>query len=174
MRTSKRLGALKLLTELVGGVTPDNGYDFNLLGCVFRGRVEFGADAPQDYVAILEDVRPDFAGRTVGENREMQQSDWVILLKGETIAEDDHPADRAHEMLAAVQHRLSLINAETPGRQPLDKKFHRLGGTIASATIHPGTAGVPREGSAGRAVFFLPIVLRTTFSAAEPFVKTTP
>jgi hypothetical protein len=56
---SRQLDILRALTAHLEGINPENGYDYDMRGRVFRGRAEFGDDTPLPHLSILEAPRPD-------------------------------------------------------------------------------------------------------------------
>lgn len=171
MTDSKQLDILKRLTKLIEGVEPGNSYGpdqpftHNLVGSVFRGRVNFGDDVRRPWVSILEDPRPDSGGIWAGENTSSTTRQWTIMIKGEIEADDVHPADPGHALMADVQRRLSLMTLQQNHGAPVDPEHYNLGGKIVGARIMPGVVGIPKEGTSGMVNFFLPVVLSTSFSA---------
>jgi hypothetical protein len=75
MPTSRQLDLLIRLTTHFEGITPTNGYGFDLTGKVFRGRLVFGADDPDPVVSIVEHLSADISVDVAGENRISRDQD---------------------------------------------------------------------------------------------------
>lgn len=109
--TPYRLRVLQKLTKHLEGITPLEGYEFNLQGAVFRGRAVFGDDAPKTMLSILENPRPDY-GMFVGDDQGRAEG-WVLLIQGTTeLLDAEHPLDRLYYMAADVENRLAGIVAQ--------------------------------------------------------------
>jgi hypothetical protein len=74
MPVSRQLDLLVRLTNHFEGITPANGYDFDMTGKVFRGRLVFGADDPDPVISIVEHLSADVTVDVAGENRHNDRS----------------------------------------------------------------------------------------------------
>lgn len=157
MADSYRLTALKLLTAHLQGITPANGYTYDLSASVFRGRSLFGQGDPVPMVSILESPRSD-QGKFAGQGNEARSEKWSLLIQG--WAEDDieNPTDPAYGLMDAVEDRLMRItkvsghtgNGLYPGEYLLDR-------SVADMVILPGVVRPPMEQVSSKAFFYLPV-----------------
>lgn len=157
MITSNRLNILKALTSHLQGITPANGYDYDLSSAIKRGRALFGNDDPIPLVSILESPRSDqwvFAGYDDSERKE----NWSLLIQGWVADDIDNPTDPAYLLMAAVEHRLSRITAtsSTNGYEVYPTEY-LLGRTIGNFRVLPGVVRPPMEQVSSKAFFYLPI-----------------
>ena len=175
MPQSKQLDILMRLTTLLEGVTPANGYDYDLSqDNVFRGRRYFGDSDPDVVVSIVEHLQGDITVQSAGWLAEQRLETWILLIQGWLKTSGDHPTDDLYQLKASVEKRLSDCIATSPNTgNPLYPDIYLLGRTVASMTIGPGVVSVP-VGSSGdasaRAFFYLPVGLDLTHSVTEPFL----
>lgn len=166
---TKQLRILKGLTLLLQGVTPANGYEWDLNSRVFRGRSSFGADEPLPFVSILESMRPDPRPDEAGHERLVRQDQWELLVQGWVDDDRDNPTDRLYLLKGAVEKRLSRIVAMDAAGNPAFPEDYRLGGLIAGLRIGPGVvrAATPQVG--GAEAFYLPLLVTYVTNLADPF-----
>jgi len=177
MKEPIALAALKVLTAHLEGIKPTNGYDFDLRGKVFRGRVRFGREEPLPMLSILEAPRPEdgLLLPVAAENNRRSVREWGLLIQGWAVDDPEHPTDPAYYLMAAVEQRLSDLVAVKTSGQPVDPAVYRLGNTaagkprISGATIGPGLVRPPQEGISDTAFFYLPVSLQRTVDPANPY-----
>lgn len=177
MKEPIALAALKVLTAHLEGIKPTNGYDFDLRGKVFRGRVRFGREEPLPMLSILEAPRPEdgLLLPVAAENSRRSVREWGLLIQGWAVDDLDHPTDQAYYLMAAVEQRLSDLVAVRTSGQPVDPVAYLLGRTaagkprISNAVIGPGLVRPPQEGISDTAFFYLPISLQRTVDPANPY-----
>lgn len=154
MPDSKRLAALKALTAyLETEVSVDNGYQHNLAGAVFRGRLRYGADDPDTMVAILEAPDADRNHRTAGmdDGARYSSEQWLLLIQGWTPDDKRNPTDPAYNLMADVKKAIAKLNVD--GLDPatgagVENPNFRLGGLIGNIVLEPGVVRPPDELSA--------------------------
>lgn len=171
MNDSKRLAVLKALTAHLVGITPANGYEFDLTGAVFRGRAVFGADMPLPSLSLLESAKPEIA---VGgsENDLLWSGEWMLLLQGWVLDDVNNPTDPAYQLMASVEQRLSDIIAVKQDRgTPVYPALYRLGGLISGLGIGPGVAR-PADQLSSKAYFYIPLKVCLATDVRNPFVAT--
>lgn len=159
MADSYRLAVLKKLTEHLRGITPANGYDYDLSASVFRGRSLFGEGDPIPMLSILEAPQSD-EGVFAGENKSQRSENWSLLIQG--WAQDDvaNPTDPAYGLMDAVErHLLRLIQVSQINGEPLYPVEYMLGRSVAGVTIPPGVVRPPMEMVSSKAFFYLPVML---------------
>lgn len=170
MTVPTRLAILIALTEHLERITPDNGYDVDLSGAVFRGRSLLGADlGVRPALSILESPRPDIATYT-GEWDSIRRDYWTLLIQG--LAEDDkrNPSDNAYYLCAAVERHLGRIVAVRPETgAPRYPQEHLLGGLITSLEIAPPVVRPPEDRVSMSAFFFLPLRVGVAVETSRPY-----
>lgn len=150
------------MTEHLEGITPDNGYDYDLSGKVFRGRSRFGADEPLPFVSILESLRPDQQPIPAGEGNRRRLDDWELLVQGWVDENREFPTDDLYNLKAAVEKRLAEVSVES-------NEVYRFGGLIDKMRIGPGVvrAATPQVG--GAEAFYLPLLVTYAINLADPY-----
>ena len=174
MHDSKRLATLKALTDLlVTEIRPENGYNHNLDGAVFRGRMWFDEDDPLPMVSILESPNPDRFPRRAGESdgdRVVQRDEWTLLVQGWAQDDKENPTDPAYELMADVKKALALLNKRTSpefGDFGAHPNF-RLGGLIIGLEYEAGTVRPPDEQSS-KAFFWMRVILKFVENVDDPY-----
>lgn len=174
MAESRQLDILKRLSAHLEGITPANGYDWDMAGRVFRGRMFYGDDDPLPMIAILEYLSPDIDLQVAGENRVARQETWIVLVQGFVQQHPQNPTDDAYQLKAAVERRLSETIATKNG-DPAVPAAYMLGlpkDGIVHIAIGPGIVTVPREGpSSAYAFFYLPVGITRAVELTDPFVS---
>lgn len=162
MADSKQLRILKGLTTHLEGITPANGYEFDLTGRVYRGVTRFGADRPLPFVSILESLRPDPQPQEAGAERMTREDGWELLVQGWVDEDQNFPTDLLYQLKASVEKRTAEIVQEASPVYRLDK-------LITSLRIGPGVvrAATPQPG--GAEAFYLPLLVRYVINLADPF-----
>lgn len=152
-----KLTVLKALTAHLEGIVGPEWGDFNLQGCVFRGRARFGDNDPETFLSIIEAPRPDI-GREAGENQASRSFEWPLLLQGWTKNDMLHPTDSSYYLLQEVERRLNMI-IDVKGKSgfPVHKDIYMLGGLITHFSFGPGVVRQPTEGISSTAFLYLPL-----------------
>lgn len=170
---SKRLATLKALTlHLEERISISNGYNHDLRGSVFRGRMWFDDTDPLPMVSIIESPNPDrFPSRAGVEDQidEVDQKEhWIIFIQGWTQDDKRNPTDNAYELMADVKKALALLNLYNPEKnEGLDPNY-LLGGLILSLEFEPGTVRPPDDQS-GKAFFWMRLILEFVENVNDPF-----
>jgi hypothetical protein len=108
---SYRLHVLKKLCDHLSGITPENGYDYDLSCSVYRGRMEFGDNDSVPLLSIIEATTPN-PGQYVGFNAAQSRSlEWPLFIQGWLDNDQDNPGDPAYGLMAAVEKRLGELFA---------------------------------------------------------------
>lgn len=169
MLLSKQLQILQALTAQIETVTPDNGYDFDLTGKVFRGRALFGKETVPPFVSILESTKPGI-GTDADIEKLFRSTAWPLLIQGWASDDKENPLDPAYDLKASVEQRLSRISAADPrGSGPSYPAEYLLGRLIISIRIGPGICRPPADATP-TAFFFLPVTIEYKEDLANPFV----
>lgn len=178
---SKKLKIMKALTEHLQGITPawvdlppemaGEECPYDLSQKVFRGRVEFGDEVREPFLAILEAPRqldPNSAGANLN-----QDEDWTLLIQG--FVEDDkkNPTDPAYTLLAWVQMRMARITTERKdgGRGGLYPLEWRLGNLVANIQYQIPIVRPGKDNVSGNAYFYMPISVGNVTDLTMPFVQ---
>lgn len=177
MPDSRQLDILKRLTTHLRGITPANGYDFDLSTSVFRGRLIFGDSDPNPLVSIVEHLTADVAVSTAEENRVLREETWVLLVQGWILYDVENPTDDAYQLKAAVEHRLGQCIKTNNQGDPAFPDSYLLGlrKGITGMAIGPGVVSVAiRQDASSRAFFYLPVGIGLAIDVSDPFLPTQP
>jgi hypothetical protein len=173
MAISKQLDILLRLTAHLEGITPANGYEFDMTARVFRGRVFYGDDDPLPMIAILELLQADADLQMAGLHDSDHTEDWVLLVQGFIEGTPENPTDLAYQFKAAVEQRLSDCIATNRDGNPAVPEAYMLGlwkKGVESISIGPGLVSPPRETISAYSFFYLPIGIGRTVELTKPFV----
>lgn len=175
MADSKRLRTLKALTDHIASeITPANGYQHDLSGAVFRGRLYHDEDDPLPSVSILDNPDPDRAPRRTGDQDRQDApvafEGWTLLVQG--WADDDkmNPTDTAELLMADVRKGLAKVlqgDEWMTGR--MAHPNFMLGGLIEGMTMEPGVARPPVEGISTRSYFWMRVTLKFVENQNDPY-----
>ena len=166
---TKQFVILKRLTTLLEGVTPANGYDFDLTGKVFRGKLVFGAQEATPFVSIVEFPRPDTAPIEGGAERLKRLEEWELQVQGWTKTTQANPTDELYGLKGAIEHRLARMMAVDNINKPLYPEDYRLGRIIDRARIGPGVVRAATPQTAGTEALYLPLIIHYTANIADPW-----
>ncbi len=175
MTDSIQLDILKRLTTHLQGITPANGYEFDMADAVFRGRLLYGDDAPVPMISIVEHLQGDVTTATAGENGIAHIETWILLVQGWTKNDPENPTDETYQLKAAVEERLSHIILQDNRGNPVYPDEYFLGlygqGVITDLTIGPGIVSPPRQGISEKAFFYLPLGIGLALNISQPFAS---
>lgn len=158
------LTVLKALTSALEEITTANGYQHDLDGKVFRGRLMFAASDPLPLIAINEPPKmPEDIDPPQGSVKRSVKHE--LLIQGFVPDDRENPTDPAYRLLADVQKRL----AEERGR---DGGFNilGLGQRVMSLDIGKGVVRPPEAAVSDTAFFWLPVTLGYAEDLQNPFV----
>lgn len=158
MADTKKLAMLKALTAWLSGITPANGYEFDLSTpkAISRGRTVIGADTPLPSLSILESPKPD-VGQFAGIQGRVFSEDWLLLVQGWVADDKDNPTDPAYALAAAVHKRLYGLIETKPSGNPANPDDYLLGRRASSILIGPFVVRPPESQVSSKAFFFLPL-----------------
>jgi hypothetical protein len=169
-----RLRVQKAMGSLIKGVTPANGYRFDLSDFadeagrprrrVFRGRDDFGSNDPLPMVAILEDPRAMDA-ENGSEGSSATKGRYRLFVQG--FVKDDHenPTDPAHRLAAEVI--CALVEGKRDDRNILGmghKKPCVTEMTIGQPVVRPAD-----NETSSVAFFFVAVTLQLVEDLEDPF-----
>lgn len=161
MADSRRLRILKALTTQLETVATTAGYEYDLAGKVFRGRVSYGEETVKPWVGIFE-LRPEEvirAGETVNKD------EWYVGVQGEVDAHAIHPTDPAHNLMADVKKAIGQVLKDSPTNRNPNYMF---GGLVTDIRMDGGMTFVPKENPAV-AAFALRLTLVTAEDLENPY-----
>jgi len=170
MADTKALTILKRLTVLLEGITPMNGYAYDMTGRVFRGKRIFGDSEPLPFVSILESMRPDAQPDEAGFEKMVRIECLDLLIQGWAKTEQAHPTDALYDLKGALEKRLSRMVAMTANTgSPMYPDDYRLGRILTDARIGPGVvrAATPQPG--GSEALYLPIMVWYKADVSDPW-----
>lgn len=179
-KISKRLACLRALTShLADEITIENGYNHDLTGKVFRGRMYFsGADVedggdPLPMVSILESPNPDRFPNRAGDEDGVwidQRDNWTLLVQGWVEDDKENPTDPAYELMADVKKALGLLIRERSPQEGFGGVHpnYMLGNLIAGLSYESGTVRPPDEQS-DKAFFWMRVILEFVESVDDPY-----
>lgn len=179
---SKKLLLLKKLTTHLEGITPSwvdlppemtgEVCPFDLSTSVFRGRLEFGDEVPNPFLAVMEAPRQlDPFG--AGSARLLLDEDWTILIQGFAQEDKKHPLDPAYDLLAWTQMRMARITHEAKdgSRGGIYPQEFRLGGLTAEIRYQIPIVRPGKDVVSDTAYFYMPISVGTVTDLTMPFVQ---
>ena len=169
MTDTKQLVILQRLATLIEGITPDNGYDYDLTGRVFRGKTIFGASEVPPFVSILESLRPDPQPMTAGSENMIRLEDWELLIQGWAVNDPANPTDSLYNLKGALEKRLARMVLTTAAGSPAFPDDYRLGRIIASARIGPGVVRAATPQAGGIEALYLPVVICYKADVSDPW-----
>lgn len=160
-----RLIVLKRLTALIETMSVADGYPYDLVGRVHRGRTIYGEETNMPFISIIEAPRPGF-NNYAGVD-EATATTWDLLLQG--YCEDDmkHPSDPLYVFAEAVENVMSkavLMLGDGSGRAAFPE-WYLLGRDEEETTwVHsfqfgPSVVRAPDGTPMTKACFYLPVKL---------------
>lgn len=172
MADTKQLTILKRLTTLIEGITPGNGYDYDLTGKVHRGRAVFGPETPVPFVSILESLRPDPQPTEGGSEKMIREEDWEILIQGWVAVDNANPTDPLYGLKGAIEQRLARIVQIDGQGSPAFPDDYRLGRLITRARIGPGVVRAATPQTGGTEALYLPLIIGYVANVSDPWALT--
>lgn len=169
MSDTKQLVIMKRLTTLLEGITPANGYEYDLVGHVFRGKGQFGSQEEMPFVSILESLRPDPQAVEAGYEKMIRQEEWELLIQGWTTVNANLPTDDLYNLKGAVEQRLSRVVATDSFGSPQFPQDFRLGGVLTGIRIGPGVVRAATPQIGGPEAFYLPVMVCYVMNVADPW-----
>lgn len=174
MADSWQLAILKALTTHLEGITPLNGYAYDMSTSVFRGRLIFGEDDPVPLISIVEHLAADVTVDVAGLENVDRSETWVLLVQGWVEQTAGHPTDDAYNLKAATELRLSeCIRMDDKTGDAMFPDAYMLGfhkTAIKGMSIGPGVVSTAnRETASNKAFFYLPVGIGLVTTIYEPF-----
>lgn len=158
-----RLTVLKALTATLEQITVANGFQHDLAGRVFRGRMLFTQEDKVPFLSIIEppgspddpEMPPDASGRF---------TQHPLLIQGFVADDPVNPTDPAYYLLADVQRRLAQERTRSQGYDILGLGERLMGLKIGRGVVRP-----PDTVVSGDAYFWLPVTLEYAEDLKNPF-----
>ncbi|MCE8012891.1 hypothetical protein [Billgrantia desiderata] len=158
----RRLHVLRALTDHLRTIAPDNGYQFDLSGAVFRGRNHFGDGDPLPMVSILQSPRP-LEGLPPPGNSAVHHGPLELLVQGFAVDDPEHPTDPAEVLMADVKQALGeLVKRIRDSRNMAWEGITRV-------SIGPGICRPPDGEISSVAYFWLSVTVEFTENATDPY-----
>lgn len=173
-----RLQILVALTELLRGITPANGYHFDLSTTddgekrVVRGRQYIGDSEAAYLVSLLEPPSAVEAILNRGADNTARAGEWDIIVQGWARDNDadfeTEECDLAYVLAADVHKALASTIKRTRTGRPGAPNILGFGGKVESIKI--GTPVIrPTEEVSGYGVFYTILTLKIVEDIADPF-----
>ncbi len=161
-----RLAILKRLTAMLETIGTATGYNVEMTGRVFRGRVEFGENDPLPMLAILEPPVP-IEQLVAPIESDTSTGNWDLLIQGFLQDDRKNPTDPGHFLAAQVRQVLSTHRA---ARSNPDNGFFGTSYRISRVKdIFIGAPIVrPSDEISAKAYFWLPVTLAVEENLADP------
>jgi hypothetical protein len=159
-----RLRVLKSMSDLIATASKDAGYNYDLAGCVFRGRVLFGEDDPVPLVSILEAPVPDEPDPTPAAGTTWKGS-WRLMVQGWVDDDRENPTDPAHYLMADVKRVL----ADHRKLMLMKNNLFGMQGRVLDLTIGAGLVRPAQEHVQELANFLLSVTLVIAENMADPY-----
>lgn len=170
-----RLRILIALTDLLRGVTPAAGYQFDLSenddgeNRVVRGRMFLGDSEPPYMVSLLEPPNAVEPTLNRGPDNTARATDWDILVQGWARNDDDNEeCDLAYALAADVHMALGTELKKTKTGRPGAPDILGFGQKIPVFKI--GTPVIrPSEDVSGYGQFFTILTMQIVEDITNPF-----
>lgn len=161
-----RLEIQKRLTGLLESINPTAGFQHDMSGKVFRGRLIFGAETPIPALAILEvpiplDMLPSPS------TSPSARGPWELMIQGWVKDDRENPTDPAHVLMADVKKCLAQERRKMDWDEP-EQGILGLGRSVTGMYIGSGVVRPPEEISA-KAYFWLTVTLDLAENLEEPY-----
>lgn len=157
-----RLRVQKALTAQLATITPDNGYEFDLTGKVFRGRDVFDRNDPLPMVSILESIN-EKDGLPAPRAGTSVQTVWELLIQGWTEDDKANPTDPGQALMAEVKKCLTEARRQGDGYDILGQ-----GGKVDSIKFSTGVVR-PADDVSSKAYFWLKLELGMVENLLDPY-----
>lgn len=159
-----KLKVLKALTSALEEITVANGYQHDLTGRVFRGRLVLTEhDGEPPIVAINE---PPKSPEDIESPNASTAHHTVhpLLIQGFVEDDRDNPTDPAYYLMADVMKRLSQERVRDDGYNILG-----FGARVSALHIGQGVVRSPDAVVSDTAFFWLPVTLEYAENLQNPF-----
>ncbi len=173
-----RLRVHKAIANVIAEVSIAGGYNLDLAGKVFRGRLVFGDKDPVPMISIMEPPLPnDMRNSPLLSTAE--DGWWDVIVQGFVKDDRENPTDPAHVAMADVKKRLAQElkrkgegterNQPNPFGVNYDEAGARRKNTIEQFKIGAGVVRPPEEAVSTKAYFWLVLKLKIVEDNLDPF-----
>lgn len=162
MIDSFRLKVVKALTDALAEITPANGYQHNMTGRVYRGRLMLTEEDGLPAIAINEP--PQLKDSPPTRENGSAKTELTLLIQGFVKDDRINPTDPAYRLLADVQKRLAAEKVRDDGFDLLG-----FGERVTGLSIGQGVVRPPDEVVSATAHFWLPVTLTFGERLTDPF-----
>lgn len=163
----KRLRIIDALTRCLSEISVANGYTHDIIGGVWRGVAQFGADNEVPMLSILESPNPDI-GVFAGSGSRGRKESWTLYLQGWGKDDPMHPTDPAYYLAADVEKCLARVMMTGSNGRHAYPEIYALGNTISGLELAPPVVRPPDTLST-KAYFYMPVRLDIAVNLADPY-----
>lgn len=159
-----RLRVLKELTSALAEITPARGYQHDLTGAVFRGRLVYEDRDPLPMLSVVEP--PEFPETMTSRGASVAKTPLLVLVQGFVADDKANPTDPAYNLLGDVQKRLSaeMVRIGHDGAFGLGNRIDSL--ELGTGVVRPPDADI----SSRTAYFWLPVRMTLFEDLSNPFM----
>lgn len=165
---SMRQRTVMALAELLRGVTPANGYAYDLSQAVFMGKSKFGDGDPETMIAIMEPpISQDKTPNVV--NFEVMTYTFQLVVQGFTPDADVEfdGCSEGYKLMAEVRRRIATAIKDSHVLGP--RNIMGLGKRLASIKMDPGIVR-PSDELSDRNYFWMILEFQISENAAQPYL----
>ena len=162
-----RLRVVKALCQVFEGITVANGFNFDMEGRVFRGRLFFGDNDPIPMISVLEAPLPDEPDFTPAAG-DIWTGTWRFMIQGWVTDDPKNPTDPAHFLLADVKKALA-IERKNMIRPGLGNNLLGMEGRVLDLVIGANVVRPAEEHVNDYANFLLALTLEIAENMADPY-----
>ncbi len=169
-----RLRVMKAISASLAEISVAGGYNFDLAGKVFRGRLIYGDNDPIPLISIIEPPLPN-EKRNSPYASTADDGMWEIIIQGFVKDDRDNPTDPAHLAMADVKKKLAQ-ELKRPRQMPV-RGYDPFGldptngakNRIEQFKIGAGVVRPPEEAVSTKAYFWLTLSLKIVEDNLDPF-----
>lgn len=173
-----RLRVQKAIAAVIAEISIADGYQLDLAGSVFRGRLIYGDNDPVPMISIIE---PPLPNEMLPSPMLSTTEDgwWDIIVQGFVKDDRENPTDPAHVAMADVKKRLTKEikrkgegaerNQPNPFGVNYDEAGARRKNVIEQFKIGAGVVRPPEEAVSTKAYFWLTLRLKIVEDNLDPF-----
>lgn len=173
-----RLRVMKAISASLAEISVAGGYNFDLAGKVFRGRLIYGDNDPVPLISIIEPPLPN-EKRNSPYASAVDDGTWEIIIQGFVKDDRDNPTDPAHLAMADVKKKLAQ-ELKRKGTGPNTRQNDYFGinfgddqrlrkNQIEQFKIGAGVVRPPEEAVSTKAYFWLTLSLKIVEDNLDPF-----
>ena len=165
MKTPFRLRLFEAITKAIEEVNPDNGYEADLRGRVYRGRLLFGDEQELPCVSILQPPIP-LDELFMRDQRTTSVGNIEVMVQGIVDEDHLHPTDPAERLMAEV--KLALVKEAKRKTGMGDPLIFGMDGRVDGISIGMGSCRPP-DMMSDRSFFWLTLTIKLVEDYADPY-----